>query len=365
MQRIEHRIKKIAAYGMVSLFASQLVGGWLVLSADPVFADPQEETQGTIDDLQARLMQLNDAIANAQVKKDELETKLAELDKEKAVQESELAELTEKQEKLKKEIAARVRAIQLQENSVRFSLLHLVEWAKSWQTDQAVGAIKKSDEDHLQVYVDLVAKIKEKKAACEQKQTELQTTRQELDDVLKTQAESKAALEQELTDNQALLTLQQEEQRQQELAHQQAQEELLEEIVQEVRTVTVLTSEEEVSDKAQAIIQSAKNYLGVPYVWGGTSPAGFDCSGLVQWVYAENGVSLPRVSQAQQGAAESIPISELRPGDLVFWGNPAHHVGIYIGSGYYIHAPQPGEVVKVTHSSYYPFSSAGRVLRSE
>ena len=123
-----------------------------------------------------------------------------------------------------------------------------------------------------------------------------------------------------------------------------------------------LNTEEEVSDKAQAIILSAKQYLGVPYVWGGTTPNGFDCSGLMQWVFAQNGISIPRVSQAQQASVKEIPIGEVQPGDLVFWGRPAHHVALYIGDGYFIQAPQPGDVVKITHVSWYPFESAGRVI---
>lgn len=82
----------------------------------------------------------------------------------------------------------------------------------------------------------------------------------------------------------------------------------------------------------------------------------------MQWVFAQNGIGIPRVSQAQQASVKETPISEVQPGDLVFWGRPAHHVALYIGDGYFIQAPQPGDVVKITHSSWYPFDSAGRIL---
>ena len=113
---------------------------------------------------------------------------------------------------------------------------------------------------------------------------------------------------------------------------------------------------------ARAIIASAMKYLGVPYVWGGTSPSGFDCSGLVQYVFAENGISLPRTTYEQQAVVAPVSLVALQPGDLVFWGGSAYHVGIYIGDGMYIHAPAPGQSVCIQSYDAYPYTSGGRVL---
>jgi peptidoglycan DL-endopeptidase CwlO len=98
-----------------------------------------------------------------------------------------------------------------------------------------------------------------------------------------------------------------------------------------------------------AVVAGARKYIGVPYVWGGTDPArGLDCSGLVQRVYSDLGVSLPRVSRDQAKAGTAVPsLDQARPGDLVAFGSPVHHIGIYIGDGKMIHAPQPGEKVRV------------------
>lgn len=92
----------------------------------------------------------------------------------------------------------------------------------------------------------------------------------------------------------------------------------------------------------------AEQYLGVPYVWGGASPGGFDCSGLVMYVYAQLGISLPHSAAAQFGAGTPLSFSELAPGDLVFFGDGGiSHVGIYIGGGSMIHAPFEGETVQI------------------
>ncbi len=94
--------------------------------------------------------------------------------------------------------------------------------------------------------------------------------------------------------------------------------------------------------KVSGVIAIAKDYLGVPYVWGGTSPKGFDCSGFTQYVYKKAGVSLPRTSSEQGKVGTKVSRSELRAGDLVMFPG---HVGIYIGDGKFIHSPSPGKSV--------------------
>jgi cell wall-associated NlpC family hydrolase len=102
----------------------------------------------------------------------------------------------------------------------------------------------------------------------------------------------------------------------------------------------------------------AERYLGVPYVWGGASPSGFDCSGLVMYVYAQLGVSLPHNAAAQYDMLPHVPTSDLEPGDLVFFYGLGH-VGIYVGGGTFIHAPHTGTVVQFSSlSSEGPFVAA-------
>lgn len=99
------------------------------------------------------------------------------------------------------------------------------------------------------------------------------------------------------------------------------------------------------SSASSDVISIAKQYIGVPYVYGGSTPSGFDCSGFTQYVFAKAGKSLPRVTTAQQAAA--TPVSNPQPGDLVFFGSPSWHVGIYVGDGMMIDAPRTGKSISI------------------
>ncbi|HVF03604.1 MAG TPA: NlpC/P60 family protein [Frankiaceae bacterium] len=99
------------------------------------------------------------------------------------------------------------------------------------------------------------------------------------------------------------------------------------------------------SGRAKIAVAEAYRQLGKPYQWGAEGPDRFDCSGLTMWVWAKAGVSLPHSSRMQINYGRRVSRSELAPGDLVFYGSPIHHVGIYVGSGQYIAAPHTGAFV--------------------
>ncbi|WEV36760.1 C40 family peptidase [Lactobacillus sp. ESL0677] len=118
--------------------------------------------------------------------------------------------------------------------------------------------------------------------------------------------------------------------------------------------------------QAKKVVKLAKAEVGRAYVWGGTSPSGFDCSGLVQYVYNQAiGKDLTRTTYTQVKQGKEVSMQDLKPGDLLFWGSAdaPYHVGIYIGNNQFIHAATPEQgVIKATLSSYFYPSVAKRVL---
>ncbi|MFJ5777366.1 NlpC/P60 family protein [Streptomyces sp. NPDC093094] len=116
-----------------------------------------------------------------------------------------------------------------------------------------------------------------------------------------------------------------------------------------------------VPGRAGAAVAAVRSALGRPYVWGANGPGGFDCSGLMQWSYAQAGVAIPRTSQAQRHAGRQVPLSQAQPGDLVIYRSDASHVGMYVGDGQVIHAPYPGAPVRYDPVGMMPVASVTRV----
>ena len=111
------------------------------------------------------------------------------------------------------------------------------------------------------------------------------------------------------------------------------------------------------SNASQSVLEYAKQFIGTPYVYGGSSPSGFDCSGFVKYVYSNFGVNLTRTTYSQVNEGTYVARENLQPGDLVFFGTSGnvHHVGIYVSDGNFIHAPKPGTTVRIEtlNSGYY------------
>ncbi|ODA40213.1 hypothetical protein DSBG_2984 [Desulfosporosinus sp. BG] len=122
------------------------------------------------------------------------------------------------------------------------------------------------------------------------------------------------------------------------------------------------------TSKASAVIATSKQYIGVKYVYGGTTPSGFDCSGFVQYVFAKHGINLPRVSRDQYNIGTSVSFSNLKAGDLVFFSlaknGVVDHVGIFVGNGQFINASSSKGVTIYTLGSYWQsvFLGAKRIL---
>lgn len=114
-------------------------------------------------------------------------------------------------------------------------------------------------------------------------------------------------------------------------------------------------------DVGEDAVDLASTFMGTPYVWGGESPKGFDCSGLVKYVYDKLGVDLPRHSSDQAKAGVPVALADLQKGDLVFFGTPVDHVGIYAGNGKMVVAPHTGDVVKLQDVDFSRVTAARRV----
>ncbi|WP_414698579.1 NlpC/P60 family protein [Peptacetobacter sp. AB845] len=122
----------------------------------------------------------------------------------------------------------------------------------------------------------------------------------------------------------------------------------------------------EVNAKVQKVIATAKAQMGKPYRWGASGPSSFDCSGLMQYAFKKGAnISLPRVSREQATVGKKVAKADLQPGDLVFFarGGRIHHVGMYVGNDQYIHAPQTGDVVKISKLSARTLYTARRVIQ--
>jgi len=115
--------------------------------------------------------------------------------------------------------------------------------------------------------------------------------------------------------------------------------------------------------RASQVVAIALQYLGVPYVWGGMSPSGFDCSGLTAYAYAQIGISLPHHAASQYNLGVPVAYEDLQPADLVFFSGLGH-MGMYIGGGQFVHAPHTGDVVKISYMSERTgnFVGARRIL---
>lgn len=207
----------------------------------------------------------------------------------------------------------------------------------------------------------LVAGVKDARSRVETARQSLETRREEQVTLRTGAAEKAAQVESALKAQQAFLAtldaqlkdlIAQERERQERLARERAAAAAARAVA---KARLLPFDESKLGSPHPEAVEAAKRFLGVPYVWGGTSPSGFDCSGLTQYAYGLVGVAIPRTSRSQFGAGAYIPPNRqdlLAPGDLLFFGYDAdweqiHHVGMYVGNGEFIHAPQADDVVRI------------------
>lgn len=186
----------------------------------------------------------------------------------------------------------------------------------AWQRDQIAASVKQLESEEVQaesLEFELQARQIEVQLRIDEREALLASTQADLLALLESQA----------------------------AARQQAEAELMRQVLAGANSVGIVV-------EPGSPVETALSYHGVPYLWGGASPAGFDCSGLITYVFGQHGISLPHYSGAQFLLGEKIDPSDLKPGDVVFFGSPVYHVGMYVGGGYFLHAPRTGDFVKLS-----------------
>ncbi|MED4227426.1 NlpC/P60 family protein [Neobacillus cucumis] len=401
-------IRKILKYTVSASIIATLI------QTTPVFASPVTQgqinaTQGQIDNFETKVEQLDNRISLAMDKSQQLSNQIKT---QQGKIEGTKVEIQNAQQSLdahKQVYAERLKSIQLEGKQSVATYAELLlssnNISEFLTRFTAITSIMQSDTDLLNGLNEKEQALKSAKQKLENEYNQLKKSQDQLASEQKQIQEDKNDIEKELaaakntlqTQKTQLAAQQAEEARKlaeqraaqaaQQLAQQQAQQRAQQSQPKTVQQVqpqpqtqapapvkspakTPVKSTQPVtpvapvnSGSASAVIAYAKQFLGVPYVWGGTTPSGFDCSGFTSYVFRNAaGISLPRVSRDQQNVGTRISPSQVQPGDLIFRGNPAYHVAIYIGGGQYIHAPHTGDVVKI--SSYNPsdWDSAARVL---
>ncbi|SEN66055.1 Cell wall-associated hydrolase, NlpC family [Mesobacillus persicus] len=369
-----------------------------IIQATPTYASPDESvviesqiatTQSQIDDLQTKIQKLDNQIILAMEKSqqlnDQIETQQGKIE----TTESEIEKSQKDLDAHAAVFSERLKSLQLdgQQSVITYAefLLSSDSFSEFFTRFTAISQIMSSDADLMDGLKEKQQELKDAEEELLKALEQLKKNEAELASEQKGIEEAKKTIESELKALQDMLQSQEAALDQVEAQEAlQAQQEALQ--VQEVQQVEPAVQQQSQSsasvntvsqpappadttsstngNAANNVIAYAKQFLGVPYVWGGSTPNGFDCSGFVQYVYRNSvGMSLPRVSRDQQNVGTRISPSQVQPGDLVFNGSPAYHVGIYIGNGQYIHAPQTGDVVKIARYTPAKFSSAARILR--
>ncbi|QIJ62890.1 C40 family peptidase [Streptomyces sp. JB150] len=309
-----------------------------VLGAVPALAAPPDDTRAEVDRLYAEAEKATEAYNEADERADELR-----------------AEVGRAQDRIARQ--------QERVNTLREALGSLAgAQYRSGGVDPSLALLFSEDpQDYLdkaavldRISVRQAGRLKDLQSALRglgQQRAEAAETLAELEQSRKAVAAHKRAVERKLAEARALLnSLPDEERAAYDRASRSGRDDM-----------PGLTGAAPASGRAAAAVAAARSALGKPYVWGAAGPGGFDCSGLMQWSYAQAGVSLPRTSQAQRAAGRQVPLSQARPGDLVTYRSDASHVGMYVGNGQVIHAPYPGAPVRYDPVGMMPVSAVTRV----
>ncbi|BBW98991.1 NlpC/P60 family protein [Geobacillus subterraneus] len=331
-----------------------------VATAQDALLQQMEQLERQIQQKDALIIEKMDELARLKV---ELEQRKAEWEGMK--KEAEAAE----QEFLEWKTQAEQRLRSLQDHPLDWTLIDILFSSKGIsdfvQKVASLSILMKADQQWMEALNEKKQELEAKRDEFKKKYDELHQTYQKIEDAKQMIEREKKEIETQLRSLEA-------EQRALESRFADSEHPIEEAKTQEGEASAVFLDDAFMGDDVMLNVASQHNIkklfatafqqLGVPYRWGGTTPKGFDCSGFLQYVYRSIGIHLPRTAKQQQKVGISVSKAQAKPGDLVFWGKPAYHVGLYLGNGKYIHAPRTGDVVKISKINWSSVSTVKRVV---
>jgi cell wall-associated NlpC family hydrolase len=357
-----------APYVSIALAACLLAVPAIASPPDSISAKRAEAQQvlNEINGLNANLSRADELLNLANIRLTRVKRQIVENSRELRIAKANLA-------KSRRTIAHRL--VTLYTNTSETSTLELILGAKSLDdilnqidTENRVSSVDSQVIGQVELFKASVKEHARKLAQAKQEVTQLVAMRRQQQRAIEVRLGERRALYSSL--NGQIAELVRQAQLRQLVSAQRARQAAAEAQTQQTQVVadTVVGASAETPEGAAVVPPSthggvvgvALSYQGTPYVWGGESPSGFDCSGLVAYSYAQVGVSLPHSSYAQYGMGTSVPRDQLQPGDLVFFDGLGH-VGLYVGGGMFVHAPHTGTVVQVSSldSGWYASSYVG------